>query len=103
MQRLKIDVTKIDKTALFEGQKGTYMDITLLDNRDGRDQYGNDGMVVQDIGQQRREAGERGPILGNWKHVGQQQPAPATDTHNTAKANAYQPQADADDGDDIPF
>jgi len=74
MQRLKLDVTKIDKSAMFKGEKGTYLDITLLDNRDGTDQWGNDGMIVQDIGKQRREAGEKGPILGNWKFIGQQQP-----------------------------
>jgi hypothetical protein len=69
MQRLRIDVTKIDKSALYKGAKGTYLDVTLLDNRDGTDQYGNDGMIVQDIGKERREAGEKGAILGNWKHV----------------------------------
>ena len=71
MQRLKIDVTKIKKELLFTGAKGTYMDLTLMDNRDGPDQYGNDGFIVQDVGKERREAGEKGPIIGNWKHVGQ--------------------------------
>ncbi len=72
MQRLKIDVTKINKDLLFIGAKGKYMDLTLMDNRDGgTDQYGNDGFIVQDVGKERREAGEKGPIIGNWKHVGQ--------------------------------
>jgi hypothetical protein len=71
MQRLRINVQLIDKSALYKGAKGTYLDITLLDNRDGTDQYGNDGMIVQDIGKERRVAGEKGAILGNWKHVGQ--------------------------------
>jgi len=96
MQRLKIDVTKIDKTALYKGDKGTYLDVTLLDNRDGTDQYGNDGMIVQDIGKQRREAGEKGPILGNWKFIGQSAPAQAKPSPA--------PIAAMDDGlDDIPF
>jgi len=98
MQRLKIDVTKIDKSALYKGAKGTYLDITLLDNRDGTDQYGNDGMIVQDIGRERREAGEKGPIIGNWKHL---ESKPKPDPHNTAKGNAYQPHP-ADDS-DIPY
>lgn len=104
MQRIKIDVSKIDKNSLFKGEKGTYLDVTLMDNRDGQDQYGNDGFVVQDIGKARREAGERGPIIGNWKHVGQAPPkqAPPQDAHNKAKANAYQPDAN-DPDDDIPF
>jgi len=39
----KIDVTKIDKTFLFKGKAGTYLDIALIPNKSGRDQYGNDG------------------------------------------------------------
>jgi hypothetical protein len=69
MIRVKIDVSKIDKSALHKGAKGTYCDITLMDNRDGRDKFDNDGFVVQDLGKDRRLAGERGPILGNWKDL----------------------------------
>jgi hypothetical protein len=78
--RVKIDVTKIDKSAIFHGDKGKYLDITLLGNRDGVDRFGKHYMVVQDIGRERREAGEKGPILGNGEIVGQkqaQQPNPA--------------------------
>jgi len=99
MQRLRIDVTKIDKSALYKGAKGTYLDVTLLDNRDGTNQYGNDGMIVQDIGKERREAGEKGAILGNWKHVGQSTP--------TRKMHGSEPNAGyvggADDDSDLPF
>lgn len=63
----KIDVKKIDKTALFVGEKGTYLDVTLIPNKNGQDQYGNDYIVTQDISKERREAGERGPIIGNAK------------------------------------
>jgi hypothetical protein len=69
MIRAKIDVKKILKDALFAGQKGTYCDLTLMENKDGPDEYGNDGFVVQDIGKERREAGEKGPIVGNWRHI----------------------------------
>jgi hypothetical protein len=100
MQKLRIDVTKIDKSALYKGAKGTYLDITLLDNRDGTDQYGNDGMIVQDIGKERREAGEKGAILGNWKHVGQS-------TQPSRKMHGSEPNTghvgNTDDSDDIPF
>jgi hypothetical protein len=78
--RVKLDVMKIDKSAIHHGEKGKYIDITLLGNRDGEDRFGNHYMVVQDLGQTRREAGEKGPILGNGKIVGQkqtQQPNPA--------------------------
>lgn len=63
--RVKIDVTKIDKTALFKGAKGTYLDVTLWPTPDS--QYGDDYRATQDIGKERREAGEKGPIIGNAK------------------------------------
>jgi hypothetical protein len=62
--RLKIDVTKIDKARLFKGQKGTYLDATVfLDDQD--DQYGNNGMITQDVSQEERQSGTKGAILGN--------------------------------------
>lgn len=102
MQTIKINVTRIDKSALFEGKNGKYLDLVLFENKNGPDQYGNHGFVMQDIGKERRDRGEKGPILGNWKEVGGTVPK-RQDAHNTAKANAYQPQPDADDGDEIPF
>jgi hypothetical protein len=72
-----------------------------MENRDGVDQYGNNGFVVQDIGKERRQAGEKGPIIGNWKHVGQTTQKAPQDAHNKAKADGYAP--DADDSDPIPF
>ena len=61
MIRAKINVSKILKDKLFKGEKGTYLDITLMENKDGTDQYGNDYMVVQDLG---KEARERGDVRG---------------------------------------
>jgi hypothetical protein len=85
----------IEANNLHVGAKGTYMGVTLMDNRDGPDQYGYDGFATLDIGKQRREAGERGPILGNWKHLGQRQ-APTAATPAPAKTK---PEGE----DDIPF
>ena len=104
MQRIKIDVTKIDRTAIHSGAKGKYIDVTLLDNRDGTDQYGNDGMAVQDLGKERREAGEKGPILGNWKYVGQRQaPQQAAPIQHGPSGNRVSPARDDEDFDSIPF
>ena len=58
---LKIDVTKIDKSKLFKGQKGTYLDATIFVDLDNEDQYGNNGMVTQKW----KDAGKDTPILGN--------------------------------------
>ena len=69
--RVKIDVTKIDKARLFVGKKGTYLDATLLPTPDN--QYGDDYMIVQDVGKEAREAGEKGAILGNAREVQSQQ------------------------------
>jgi len=96
MIAINIDVKKIDKAALFIGKKGTYLNMTLMENREGVDQYGNEGFIVQDIGMVRRQAGERGAILGNWKTV---KPAQAQVPQAQVQVQA---QAD-DDLDDIPF
>jgi hypothetical protein len=72
--QVKIDVSKIDKTLLFKGAKGVYLDATVFIDIDTPDQYGNHGMVTQDISKEAKDAGEKGPILGNvkvfWKDAG---------------------------------
>lgn len=94
--KLKIDVTKIDKALLFKGEKGTYLDCTLLLKDGGEvDNYGNSGMVVQDVSKETREAGGKGAILGNAKIVGNPISKPAT---NGTKASVVE-----DDSDGLPF
>ena len=112
--RIKVDVTKIDKDALFKGTKGTYLDISVL-MRSDEDEYGNHGMVVQDLGQERREAGERGAILGNCKWTsnpsasvswveGEGPVASQAAKPAPAEGGKFEPQLmDDDDQDDIPF
>ena len=96
--KIKIDVTKIDKAALYKGAKGTYLDAVMWPTPDS--QYGDDYMVTQDIGKDRRQAGEKGPILGNAKILetqgGQRPAAPLP------QRPAQAPVETADDG-DIPF
>jgi hypothetical protein len=69
MTKLSINVTKIDKSHLIEGKSGKYLELILNENRNGPDQYGNDGFVTQGVSKAAREAGQRGPIVGNWKHL----------------------------------
>jgi hypothetical protein len=66
---LKIDVTKIEKARLFKGEKGTYLDAIVFLNEE-KDQYGNNGMVVQSVSKEEKVKGVKGPILGNAKIVG---------------------------------
>jgi hypothetical protein len=107
MINIKIDRTKIDRKAVYIGKKGEYYTFTLMDNKSGRDEYGQDGFVVLDIGKERRMAGEKGPIVGNWNHVG---PPPSASQRDTRQNGAPPPSttatADALDEEgfeDVPF
>jgi len=62
-----INVTKIDKTAIIDGKNGKYLALCFFESKNGPDQYGNDGFITQDLGKERRAAGEKGAILGNYK------------------------------------
>jgi len=90
--KVKIDCKKIDKTKLFHGEKGVYLDITLLENKDGKDQYGNNFMVVQDVPKADREAGIKGAILGNGKTLEAKSAQPAQIKHSAPETS-----------DDVPF
>jgi hypothetical protein len=69
----KIDVTKIDKESIYHGKKGKYIDLILIEKAND---YGDNGYVRQSISKERREAGENGPILGNWKWQEKKPPPP---------------------------
>jgi len=129
MIRLKIDLLKlagaktftakdgteciafnIEANNFYVGKKSISMDVTLMDNRGGPDQYGNDGFAVIDIGKERRLAGEKGPIVGNWKDLDGGQPSGTRNqyggTDRTAQEARRQPAGTTqpdDDCDDVPF
>ena len=97
----KIDVTKIPKEAIFVGKKGKYIDVVLMENRDGTDDYGNDGFVAMSVSKEDREAGKKGVIIGNWKRVGQKAaPAGKTQAPKAATPSAGAPEPEEDD---VPF
>lgn len=86
----KINVLAIDKARLFQGEKGKYLDIVLIETPNS--QYGDDYMIVQSVTKEEREKGVKGPILGNAKIVGgKQAPKPAA------------PSTPPDDPDQVPF
>jgi hypothetical protein len=113
--KLKIDVSKIDKSLLYKGAKGIYLDATVFVDLDTEDKYGNSGMITQDESKQNRDAGHNGPILGNckifWKDGGQQMqgrnnaPSRQQQHSNHGRKPAPQPAPAYDDFDDstIPF
>jgi hypothetical protein len=118
MQSLKIDVQKftgaklftakdgtehvaipLEANAIFKGEKGSYLSLTLMDKPS---EYG-DGFATVDLGKQRREAGEKSAILGNWKTIGQAKRSPnqggAKPPHQTTTEGCL----DDDDDSSIPF
>ena len=82
---VRIDVTKIDKSRLYKGAKGTYLDLTTFVDTEQQDQYENNGFISQSLTKDEREAKYQTPILGNVKvfytdgqQQQQQKQAPAT-------------------------
>lgn len=71
MISLSIKTEKIEKPHLIEGKNGKILSVVLFENRDGKGQYGDDGYAVQGVSKEAREAGVRGPIVGNWRYIGQ--------------------------------
>jgi len=64
---IKIDVKKILKERLFQGAKGTYIDLTTFIDTDNVDQYDNNGFISQSVSKDERDQGVKTPILGNCK------------------------------------
>ena len=75
MITIKIDVTKINKSRLFKGAKGTYLNCTMIDTPNS--EYG-DYMIVEETTKEEREAGTKGTILGNGKIIRPKNEQPAT-------------------------
>jgi len=100
--KLNIDVTKIDKKRLHKGAKGTYANFTVL-LRDQPDQYGNDGMIVEDVSKEEREAGTKGAILGNAKIVGNSGNQPQRSANSGGQRQSAPPETFDNGDDDIPF
>ncbi len=104
---LKIDVSKIDKSKLFKGQKGTYLDAQVFIDVDELDQYGNSGMITQAVSKEDRDAGNKGAILGNakkfWGEVDGQTPQQTQQPQQPQQAPQGQQMPPMDFDDDIPF
>ena len=64
---LKINVSAMDMARLFQGSKGQYLDATVFIDIDQLDQYGNSGMITQDVSKDEKVQGVKGNILGNCK------------------------------------
>jgi len=96
---IKIDVTKIDKEALYKGAKGTYLTLTVWPNKEGRNQYGDDAIVKQDLGKDRRD--EKPEIIGNARIIERRNAPQPKPQELPAKAKTIY--EDMNDEDSIPF
>lgn len=90
--KLKIDVKKINQDRLYNGKKGTYLNAVLFLGQHA-DDYGNHGMIVEDITKEERDAGVKGNIIGNAKlpmaaqHQQSAPPPPPPQSHDNPDDN----------------
>jgi len=57
---LKIDLDKVDQSAVYVGNKGRYLNVVSFIDIDNVGQFGDNGMITQDVGKD-----AKGAILGN--------------------------------------
>ena len=86
----KLNVENIDKSKLFKGNKGTYVDVIVWVN-DEVDQFGNCASVQQTLTKEERDAGAKKIYLGNLKDL----PGTGAPQTNDTKAD--------EKSDDLPF
>jgi len=68
-----LDLTKIEKSKIIKGKKGSYINVTMFVN-DEVDQYGNNASIIISQTKEEREAKAPRVYLGNGKTVGNGQP-----------------------------
>ena len=93
MFKCKIDRKKLLEEFIFKANSGAeYIDFVMIPSKDSK--YGDTHFLVQSVSKEAREAGKKGPIIGNAKTL-ERKSAPAP------KPAAPQPQQDADET--VPF
>jgi hypothetical protein len=93
---ISIDVTKLDKSKLVKGKKGTYANITVSVN-DEDDQFGNNASIWESQTKEERDAKVDRNFLGNGKVIWSSQ-----SSTDQPKPSGKKTQA-SDDNDDLPF
>jgi hypothetical protein len=94
---ISIDVTKLDKSKLVKGKKGTYANITVSVN-DEDDQFGNNTSVWESQTKEERDDKVDRNFLGNGKVVWSSQ-----SSNDTKKTSSKKASKQDDDSDDLPF
>ena len=66
--RVSIDVKAIEKARLINHENGKcYLNMTVFIDPNNPGQYGDHGMITQDITKEEKDGGTKAPILGNVK------------------------------------
>lgn len=101
---VRIDVTKIDKSRLFKGEKGTYLDLTTFIDTEEKDKYDNHGFISQSTTKDERTAGVQTPILGNVRVFHREGMGQSTPQQQPQSEQAGPDYGGGEDySDDIPF
>ena len=88
---IKINCSKIEKSRLFKGEKGTYLEAILVHKPS---QYGDDYFIAQSVTKEERDAGVKGAIIGGAKILRPK---------NSAPKPLQVQEPPQDDGDAVPF
>jgi hypothetical protein len=96
---IKINMEQIDDSALFKGKKGTYLTLTVWPNKEGRNQYGDDAIVKQDLGKDRRD--EKPEIIGNARIIERRNAPQSKPQELPVRAKTIY--EEMNDADEIPF
>ena len=91
---LNINVSKITRDRLFEGEKGKYLSLDVWLN-DEPDQYGHDASVSESLTKEEREAGMKKNYLGNGKKL--------LGWDSPGEVSGRSPAEAEDDDDGLPF
>ena len=97
---VKIDVKKLLKEHFFQATSGAlYADLVLIPSKDSK--FGDSHFIVQQLNKEARDAGQRGPIVGNAKILGggnrapaQSDRAPSAPAPSGGGAGGYNPDAE---------
>jgi len=65
---VSIDVSKLDKSRFYKGQKGTYASLDIWVS-DEPDKFGNDASVSETLTKEEREAGAKKNYVGSGKKL----------------------------------
>jgi hypothetical protein len=97
-----LDVSKITKSKLVEGQKGKYANVTISIN-DEVDQYGNLASIYESQTKEEREAKAPKVYLGNAKLVWTTEGGSTAKQTPPAQTPSPSSEAKVEEGDDLPF